>query len=78
MKKQILLSALEQRKHEVLGYQINIDNYHRAIEYMRINYDPDLESFADQLNQLLKTEILEQKKAKVIMTVIEQQLAELS
>jgi hypothetical protein len=77
MKKQILLAALEQRQQEVLGYQINIDNYTRAIEHMELNYDPDLEPFADQLMELLKSEVLEQKKAKVILTVIEQQLAEM-
>jgi hypothetical protein len=77
MKKQILESALDQRQQEVLGYQINIDNYRLAIEYIDADGDPDLDDFREQLNSLLATEMLEQKKAKVILAIIEQQLAEM-
>jgi hypothetical protein len=77
MKKQILESALDQRQQEVLGYQINIDNYRLAIEYIDADGDPDLDDFREQLTGLLATEMLEQKKAKVILAIIEQQLAEM-
>lgn len=77
MKKQILESALDQRQQEVLGYQINIDNYRLGIALINAMGDPDLTEFKEQLTNLLASEILEQKKAKVILAVIEQQLAEM-
>lgn len=77
MKKQILESALDQRQQEVLGYQINIDNYRLGIAHINAIGDPDLAEFKEQLTNLLASEILEQKKAKVILAVIEQQLAEM-
>lgn len=77
MKKQILEAALEQRQQEVLGYQINIDNYTLAVAHIEASGDPDLLDFMEQLKNLLKSELLEQKKAKVILAVIEQQLAEM-
>jgi len=77
MKKEILLAALEQRQQEVLGYQINIDNYTLAVKHIDSLGDPELQDFKGNLIELLATEKLEQKKAKVILAVIERQLAEL-
>lgn len=76
-KHEILKSALVGRQQEVLGYQINIDNYRLAIERIDALGDDDLREFQNQLRGLLASEILEQKKAKVILAVIEQQLGEL-
>jgi hypothetical protein len=73
-KQEILLSAKEQRTQEVLGYQINIDNYTLAIEQIGISDDPDLADFKNKLIELLKTEKIEQKKTQIILTVVEQQL----
>lgn len=73
-KQEILLSAKEQRTQEVLGYQINIDNYTLAIEQIGLSNDPDLADFSNKLVELLKTEKIEQKKTQIILTVIEQQL----
>lgn len=75
-KQEILKNALEARHQEVLGYQINIDNYRLAIEHIDASGDADLFDFRDQLKGLLASEILEQKKAKVILAVIERQLQE--
>ena len=78
MDKQTILSqAVQAREDEVLGYQINIDNYTLAIAH--IDQMPEAEraelaGFRDTLAGLLKSEILEQKKAKVMLTVIKQQL----
>lgn len=74
MKKETLTSALIQRKNEVFGYQINIDNYNRAIRKIS---DPDLLPFKEQLEGLLSSEILEQKKAQLMLDVIKEQLEEL-
>lgn len=73
-KKEILSQALVTRDQEILGYQINIDNYRLAIEHINKNGDPDLNEFKMKLEQLLSSEILEQKKAKVIRDVIALQL----
>lgn len=74
MKTQILTQSLEARQNEVLSYQINIDNYTLAIEHIIATGDPDLDGFHDQLVKLLASEIIEQKKAKVMLAVIKQQL----
>lgn len=76
-KQEILSSAFEARQQEVMHYQINIDNY--TIALMEIRKLPQTEQdelrvFADQLKDLLASERLEQKKAKIMLTVIQQQL----
>jgi hypothetical protein len=74
-KKQILTDALSQREQEILGYQINIDNYTLAIEMAK--EDPDLADFLQNLHNLLASSILEQKKAKIMYEVIKKQVEEL-
>ncbi len=76
-KQTILKQAVQARKDEVLGYQINIDNYTLALAH--INKMPEAEQvelaeFKEMLTSLLKSEIVEQKKAKIMLAVIEQQL----
>jgi hypothetical protein len=76
-KHEILTSALEGREQEVLGYQINIDNYRLAIEYIGTLPDADqaeLAEFKNRLTATLAAEIHEQKKAKVMLAVIQSQL----
>ena len=74
-KKQILTDALSQREEEILGYQINIDNYKLAIEMAK--EDPDLADFSQNLHNLLASSIIEQKKAKIMYEVIKLQVEEL-
>ena len=74
-KKEILTNALTQREEEILGYQINIDNYTIAIELAK--EDADLAPFVQQLHELLSSSILEQKKAKIMLQVIQKQIEEL-
>jgi predicted esterase YcpF (UPF0227 family) len=73
-KQEILTKALEARHEEIMNYQINIDNYTLAVEHINASGDEDLIDFAEKLNQLLRTEKIEQKKAKVIRDVIQKQL----
>ena len=73
-KTEILQPALAQRIDEVMGYQINIDNYRLALVHMEALADPDLTEFAAQIKTLLDSEILEQKKASVMLAIIKQQL----
>lgn len=76
-REEILTSALEARKQEVMHYQINIDNYSLALEKIS-QLDPDertdLLDFANQLKSLLVSEKLEQKKAKIMLSILEDQL----
>lgn len=76
-KNEILSQALEARIQEVLHYQINIDNYTIALKKiaeLSIEEQQELSAFAEQLRGLLASEILEQKKAKIMLSVIEEQL----
>lgn len=77
-KKDALTKAKTDRVQEVLFYQINIDNYTLAIAEIERLQDADLNEFKQQLQTLLKSELLEQKKAKVLLTVIEKQLETLT
>lgn len=73
-KEKILKDAHKQRVEEVLAYQINIDNYRLAIFHIEESGDPDLQGFKGQLETLLKTEVIEQKKSNVMLAVIEKQI----
>ena len=70
-----LIEALKQRESEVFNYQINIDNYTLAIEYIDEACKNSFAEFRDQLCELLQTEIHEQGKANIMLKVIESQLS---
>jgi muramoyltetrapeptide carboxypeptidase LdcA involved in peptidoglycan recycling len=70
--KEILTSALDARIKEVTEYQVNIDNFRLAIE--RIGEDPELQQFKEQLQGLLSSSLLEQRKAQIMLDVIKSQL----
>lgn len=71
-KQEILKEALKARVDEVLNYQINIDNYIRAIE--KAKNDPELVEFVERLRELLSSSLLEQKKSRIILEVIQEQI----
>ncbi len=76
-REEILAMSLDARVAEVMHYQINIDNYGLALE--EINSLPpaernELSVFAEQLRGLLASELLEQKKAKIMLAVIKKQV----
>jgi len=73
-KQEILAEALKAREEEVLSYQINIDNYRRAIE--KSKGDEDLVEFSARLEELLASSLIEQKKARIMLEVIKDQLSE--
>jgi hypothetical protein len=73
----ILVKSLDGREQEVMHYQINIDNYTLAlaeIESMSPDDRAELSAFSDQLRNLLTSEKLEQKKAKIMLAVIKKQM----
>lgn len=76
----ILEPALEGRDQELLGYQINIDNYVLAIEKINTQYpdDADLLAFRDELQVRLDEERRQQLRSKVIRDVIADQVAQLT
>jgi len=75
-KHEILKDALVAREQEIMGYQINIDNYTLAIEHIKTSGNEDLADFCQKLESLLASEKLEQKKAKVMLFVVQQPLGE--
>jgi hypothetical protein len=78
-KLEILSAAVEQRRQEVMHYQINIDNYRAAIAELDENYSDraEMAPFREQLRELLRTSLIEQTKEKILLTVIERQVQEL-
>jgi hypothetical protein len=76
-REEILQASLDARIQEVMHYQINIDNYTLALEEIS-KLPPDerheLSAFVEQLNTLFASEKLEQKKAKIMLAVIKQQV----
>ena len=78
-REEILQTNLDARKQEVMHYQINIDNYTLAlanIAAMAADERSELLGFVDQLTGLLASERMEQKKAKVMLEVLRQQLGD--
>jgi len=74
---EILASALEAREQEIMHYQINIDNYTLALDEigkLSVEERAELSAFADQLRSLLASEKLEQKKSKIMLTVLQKQV----
>lgn len=70
-RKEILTAALDARIKEVTEYQVNIDNYRLAIE--RIGDDEELQPFKQQIQTLLASSRLEQRKAQIMLDVIRSQ-----
>lgn len=76
-KKELLETTLKARIQEVTLYQVNIDNYTLAIEEINSLPESDqveLNDFKAQLNDLLVSEKLEQKKAKIMLSIIRSQV----
>ena len=76
-RRDILTAALAGREQEIMHYQINIDNYTLALEELASlpdNEAAELAAFAAQLTGLLASEILEQKKSKIMLKVMQRQL----
>ena len=73
---ELLSNALIAREREVIEYQVNIDNFERALQICAS--DPELEAFRQQLRSLLASSCTEQKKARVMLTAVKQQLEALT
>lgn len=74
---EILSSALKGRNADLLGYQINIDNYTLAIAKINADYpdNEDLAVFRDDLQARLEEEKRQQLRCRIIRDVIADQLA---
>lgn len=68
-RKEILTAALDARIKEVTEYQVNIDNYRLAIERIGDD-DEELRPFKQQIQALLASSLLEQRKAQIMLDVI--------
>ena len=69
---ELLTSALDARIREVTEYQVNIDNFRLALD--RIGDDPELQEFKASLQNLLASSLLEQRKAQIMLDVIQSQV----
>jgi|TARA_B100000035_G_C20976924_1_gene543622 hypothetical protein len=78
-KLETLKSALVARNDEVEGYQVNIDNYERAIAKIDAEYadNPPIVDFRNKLEEMLGTNKIEQLKAIIIRDVVADQITEL-
>ena len=78
-KREILQSALDARNDEFLGYQVNIDNYIRAIDKINAEHqnNPAMIEFRDCLTDMLESHKIEQLKSMIIRDVIADQLNEM-
>ena len=75
----LLKSLLEARETEVSEYQLNIDNFIRAIAKIDCDYstNTDMLDFKQQLQKLLADNQREQLKSIIMRDVIADQIAEL-
>ena len=69
---EMLMSSLEARIREVTEYQVNIDNFVLAIEL--VGDDTELSEFRAQLEAMLQSSRLEQRKSQVMLDVIRKQV----
>jgi SMC interacting uncharacterized protein involved in chromosome segregation len=78
-KLETLQSNLTARDEEIMGYQINIDNFTRAIAKIDLEHlgNVPMQQFRDQLQSNLDSSLIEQLKSKIIREVIADQLQEL-
>lgn len=76
-KPEILQSALAARQADVLGYQINIDNYSLAIAKIDAEHrdNKDLAAFRKELQERLAEEKRQQLRTSIIRDVIADQLS---
>jgi len=75
-KLETLQSALTARNDEIEGYQINIDNYTRAIAKIDAEHadNPAMVDFANNLKEMLEQHKTEQLKTIIIRDVIAEQI----
>lgn len=78
-KRTVLTTNIEMRDKEIADYQINVDNYTRAIAKIDATADADEEmlKFKEVLQQHLKDTLREQMKSRLIRDVMVDQLAEM-
>ena len=79
MSQEVLQQALESREAEVAAYQINITNYELAIQHIEQlpeEEQAEVAEFKAQLENLLKSERREQRKADIMRAVLAQQIVE--
>ena len=73
--RETLEAARDARRDEVAHYDLNIENFRRAIKIAA--KDPDLKDFVKQLRKLLRDNQHERKKAAVMLQVVKDRLAEM-
>jgi len=74
----ILTQAAEGREREVMQYQINIDNFSRAVAEIEANHshEPHMVEYAERMRDLHHSSLIEQAKERILLKVIRDQLEE--
>ena len=74
-KKEIISTEIARRLDQIMLYEINVENYKRAIQ--KAELDSDLSAFCKHLKELLISEGIELKKEQTIVSAMREQLADL-
>jgi hypothetical protein len=79
MTPELLKTLLEARENEIAEYQLNINNFIRAIAKIDPDYNDneDMLEFKNHLRQLLADNTREQLKSIIMRDVLADQIAEL-
>ena len=75
-KTETLQQAKKARLDEIEHYQINIDNYKSAIKLIEQDNEESMFAFKQQLEELLSSSLIEQKKASIMLKAIIENLGE--
>lgn len=75
-KLEILTTARDHREQEVMHHQINIDNYRLALAEIAEKHPdcPHMAKFSAQLQSLLDSSVIEQRKEIIMRDVIARQV----
>jgi len=75
----MLTAAEEQRARQVMQYQVDIDNFTRAIAEIEAQEQPEpgMSEFATRLRELLASTRIEQAKERIMLKVVKDQLEEM-
>ncbi|QCO57449.1 hypothetical protein EOK75_17195 (plasmid) [Pseudorhodobacter turbinis] len=74
-RKEYIENSINSRQAEIDQYQFAIDTYDMSLPLAR--RDPDLRDYEHHLSSMLKSTIIEQKKAKIMLQVLKTQREQL-
>lgn len=70
-RQQVIADNIEARENEIAVYDINIFNYTYVLSRP---VEPELEGFVEEIRERCRTEVLERRKAEIILQALNAQL----